>query len=165
MQGIKLDKWRQSIAEACTHQNRPYQATVKRDGRGPRCVLALVLLLCFATALTMQGQVFTPLVSFNEANGSWPSGTLVQGLDGKLYGTTFGDPNSTNKTGSGTVFKITTSGALSTIYTFCSQPNCTDGMEPGGDWFWAPTATFTGQRASEELSLGARSSRLLPPGS
>ena len=29
----------------------------------------------------------------------------------------------------GTVFKITSSGTLTTIYNFCSQPNCTDGAD------------------------------------
>ena len=29
----------------------------------------------------------------------------------------------------GTIFKITPSGTLTTIYNFCSQPNCTDGSD------------------------------------
>jgi uncharacterized repeat protein (TIGR03803 family) len=32
--------------------------------------------------------------------------------------------------GSGAVFKLTTGGSLSTLYAFCSQPNCTDGSAP-----------------------------------
>ena len=145
MQGIQLNKWRQSVAEACTSQNRPCQANVKPHAHGPRYVLTLVLLLCFATALTMQGQTFTSLVNFDEANGSWPARmTLVQGLDGKLYGTTFGDPNSGNKTSSGTVFKITISGALTTIYPFCSQPNCMDGVNPNGGLVLGTDGNFYG---------------------
>ncbi len=30
----------------------------------------------------------------------------------------------------GTVFKITPSGTLTTLYSFCSQSGCTDGLEP-----------------------------------
>src|ERR1019366_9652662 len=44
--------------------------------------------------------------------------------DGDFYGTTSeaGGPHQ-----AGTVFKVTPSGTLTTIYNFCSQPNCTDG--------------------------------------
>jgi uncharacterized repeat protein (TIGR03803 family) len=31
----------------------------------------------------------------------------------------------------GTVFEITASGTLTTVYNFCSQPTCTDGASPG----------------------------------
>jgi hypothetical protein len=30
----------------------------------------------------------------------------------------------------GTVFKITPSGTLTTLYSFCTQSNCTDGSNP-----------------------------------
>jgi uncharacterized repeat protein (TIGR03803 family) len=69
---------------------------------------------------------FTTLANFNFTNGQWPEGPLVQGTDGNLYGTTFfGGTN-----GSGTVFKTTPSGTLTTLYNFCSQPNCADGSNP-----------------------------------
>ena len=32
--------------------------------------------------------------------------------------------------GSGTVFKMTPGGMLTTLYSFCTQPNCTDGAQP-----------------------------------
>ena len=53
-------------------------------------------------------------------------GNLVQATNGDLYGTTY-DGGANNY---GTVFKITPSGALATIYSFCSQTNCTDGANP-----------------------------------
>ena len=51
--------------------------------------------------------------------------TLVQGTDGGLYGTTdnLGD-------GPGTVFRLGTNGTLTTVYKFCSLPNCADGDLP-----------------------------------
>jgi uncharacterized repeat protein (TIGR03803 family) len=60
---------------------------------------------------------FSRLFSFksNDPNGSGPT-TLIQGKDGNFYGTT----------ASGTIFKITSSGTLTTLYTFSS----TDGAEP-----------------------------------
>ncbi len=60
------------------------------------------------------------------ADGSDPEAALVQGTDGNLYGTT--DIGGANL--SGTIFKVTTSGDLTTLYTFCSQTDCTDGAQP-----------------------------------
>jgi uncharacterized repeat protein (TIGR03803 family) len=53
-------------------------------------------------------------------------GALVQDRDGNFYGTTaFGGAH-----GDGTVFKITRSGELTTLYSFCSQSDCADGELP-----------------------------------
>jgi uncharacterized repeat protein (TIGR03803 family) len=38
--------------------------------------------------------------------------------------------NCTTDGGCGTIFKITPSGVLTTLYTFCSQAGCTDGSSP-----------------------------------
>jgi uncharacterized repeat protein (TIGR03803 family) len=54
---------------------------------------------------------------------------LVQGNSGILYGTTSngGKLSECNDSGCGTVFKITTAGALTTLYDFCSKSDCDDG--------------------------------------
>jgi len=62
-------------------------------------------------------------------DGSSPSGPLVQGSDGNFYGTTEAGGN---RFDGGTVFKITPSGTLTTLYTFCSQAKCADGKQPLG---------------------------------
>ena len=77
----------------------------------------------------------TTLYSFcsqpNCVDGAFPQAGLVQGSDGNFYGTTFGGGANGNCAGGcGTVFKITPIGALTTLYSFCSQPNCADGDEP-----------------------------------
>ena len=35
-----------------------------------------------------------------------------------------------NKSSGGTIFKITPSGQLTTLYSFCAQINCPDGQNP-----------------------------------
>jgi uncharacterized repeat protein (TIGR03803 family) len=63
------------------------------------------------------------------ADGDDPVAGLVQATDGNFYGTT--DYGGAGKYGSGgTVFKITPSGKLTTLYSFCSQSRCTDGEYP-----------------------------------
>jgi uncharacterized repeat protein (TIGR03803 family) len=86
-------------------------------------------------SFTGQGTVFkftpggtlTTLYNFcsqsNCSDGGRPQGGLVQGANGNLYGTTtFGGAHD-----AGTVFEITTTGQLTTLYSFCAQTNCTDG--------------------------------------
>jgi uncharacterized repeat protein (TIGR03803 family) len=65
-------------------------------------------------------------------DGFEPAG-LVQATDGNFYGTTFLGGAfccSFDDLGYGTVFKITPGGTLTTLYTFCSQSGCTDGVGP-----------------------------------
>lgn len=90
--------------------------------------ICLLLFLC-AGAISSSAQTFTTLISFDGANGAEPFSKLVQGFDGNLYGTTqIGGTNQYDP--SGTVFKITTDGTLTTLYTFCPQPGCPDGKSP-----------------------------------
>jgi len=75
----------------------------------------------------------TTLHSFDGTDGAYPYAGLVQATDGNLYGTTVnGGANNVCTSGCGTVFKITPAGAFTSIYSFCSQPNCADGAGPFG---------------------------------
>ena len=82
--------------------------------------------------ITPEG-VITTLYSFcslaNCADGSAPS-PLTVGLDGDLYGTTLFAGHSAPNTVGGTIYKITTSGTFTTLYSFCGQ-TCGDGIGPG----------------------------------
>jgi uncharacterized repeat protein (TIGR03803 family) len=77
---------------------------------------------------------FTTLVNFDGTNGGNPAGSLIQGKDGKLYGTTFDGGSNNNNIclggGCGTVFKISARGTLTTLYNFCAETNCADGANP-----------------------------------
>ena len=61
------------------------------------------------------------------ADGALPYGALVNGSNGNFYGVTSMGGTASNR---GTVFEITSKGELTTLYRFCSQPNCTDGATP-----------------------------------
>ena len=104
----------------------------KRNG----CEALLVLLLLWTTAIGVNAQTFTSLLSFSGPDGEAPVGSLVQGADGSFYGTTlYGGANSFGEYcsyGCGTVFKIDAAGTLTTLYNFCAQPDCRDGGAPTG---------------------------------
>jgi uncharacterized repeat protein (TIGR03803 family) len=94
--------------------------------------------------ITVEGRL-TTLYSFcaqaNCPDGDSPYGALVQGNDGDFYGTTIG--GGANGSG-GTVFKITPEGTLTTLYSFCSQANCTDGQGPVGGLVQGAEGSFYG---------------------
>ena len=69
---------------------------------------------------------FAKLDSFDGADGAYPTASLVQATDGNLYGTAF----SGGANDAGTVFRVSPTGALKALYSFCSQSACTDGQNP-----------------------------------
>jgi len=100
--------------------------------------LLVSALFCAVIPIASFAQGFTTLASFGGANGNGPNG-LIQGVDGSLYGTTInggvGNGNGScllNNEGCGTVYKITPSGTITSLYSFCSQANCSDGSYPRG---------------------------------
>lgn len=129
---------------ACLDGNHPASALVQATdgnfygtttGGGPFSGAGTVFKITGSGSLTT-------LHSFNNSDGRDPNSRLFQASDGSFYGTTSfgGNPNECPVfNGCGTVFKITSGGALTTLYTFCSQTGCTDGAVPflglaqGGD--------------------------------
>jgi uncharacterized repeat protein (TIGR03803 family) len=102
-------------------------------------IASVVIAFCVATAIASQAQNLTTLVNFDGFNGGDPAlANLIQGTDGNLYGPTQGNGVPHTK---GTIFRITPAGKLTTLYRFCSQPNCGDG--------WLPTGVVQ----AEDLSL------------
>ena len=69
---------------------------------------------------------YTRIYAFGGGDGATPRGGLVQAKDGNLYGTTLAG----GKNNSGTLFKISLDGTFASLYSFCSQNNCSDGSAP-----------------------------------
>src|SRR5580698_8352831 len=104
----------------------------------------VVILFCVATAFVAPAQTFTTLYSLCSqtdcTDGAEPSASLVQGVDGNFYGTTYIGGSYLF----GSIFKITPTGTLTTVYSFCSQTNCVDGELPGAQLVQATDRNFYG---------------------
>ncbi len=91
----------------------------------------------------------TTLHSFAGTDGASPYAGLIQATDGNFYGTTtYGGISNSCKdvtfSGCGTVFRITLDGTLTTLHSFCSLTNCTDGTEPLAGLIQATDGNFYG---------------------
>lgn len=110
---------------------------------GWRSVCA-VFLFCGLAAIASPAQTFTTILSFNDTNGFGPSGTLVQGFDGNFNGTTVSGGVPPGEQGDGTVFEITASGVITSLYTFCTTGNCPDGQFPSAGLVQSKSGDFYG---------------------
>ncbi len=94
------------------------------------------------------------------ASGRSPSAALVQASDGNLYGTTpFGGANN-----NGTIFKITPSGALTTLYRFCSLSGCPDGARPYASLVRASDGSLYGTTYYGGMNGGGTIFKITPGG-
>ena len=91
----------------------------------------IILLSMLFVIPRLGSQTLTTVASFSGTNGRSPN-ALVQGKDGNLYGTTSyggsGPCTLGGVTGCGTVFRLTTSGTLTSLHSFMLS----DGDLPGG---------------------------------
>jgi uncharacterized repeat protein (TIGR03803 family) len=104
-----------------------------------------ILMIAVAVACTAtfsSAQTFTTIKSFNGANGTAPAAALVQGTDGNFYGTTYAGGVHND----GTVFRISATGKL-ILYSFCSQPACSDGEYPEAGLVQGTDGNFYGATA------------------
>jgi uncharacterized repeat protein (TIGR03803 family) len=91
-------------------------------------MIAVVLL----SAVAASAQTYTKLYTYPIGSGAY-SGIMIpqvmsQGRDGNLYSTIQNDGTKNV----GTVYSMTTTGTLSTVYSFCALTSCTDGSYPWG---------------------------------
>jgi len=112
------------------------------------------------------GGTLTILYSFcgqmNCPDGADPSSGLVQARDGNLYGTTIGGGtnNPLCSDACGTVFKITPSGTLTTLYRF----NWTDGTAPPAALVQATDGNLYGTTLQGGANLGGTVFRITTAG-
>ncbi len=102
--------------------------------------------------------VLTTVHSFDFTDGWSPEGGLVEGSDENLYGTTEGGGSGSCVDGGinygcGTVFKMASSGAVTTLYSFCSRENCADGSGPTAGLIQADDSNFYGTTAEGGANL------------
>jgi len=103
--------------------------------------MLIALTLCAAPAIPSHAQTFKNLASFDGSNGSGPWYTsLVQGADGMFYGST----RVGGTYGSGAMFKISTSGTVTVLHSFCAKANCPDGRGPIGALILGTDGDFYG---------------------
>ena len=92
------------------------------------CTLSLVF------AHTLHAQTLTVLQNFDGIDGDAPF-AVVQGLNGNFFGNTnyggIGFKSNGGYGGYGTLFEVTSAGALLGSYRFCSLAKCSDGINPG----------------------------------
>lgn len=98
------------------------------------CVFAF----CAVAAISSCAQTLTTLAAFNRTDGANPTSTLIQGIDGNIYGTTSGGGTSSD----GTVFKVTPGGTLTTLHNFAGHPG--DGADPEAGLVQAIDGNFYG---------------------
>ena len=84
---------------------------------------------------------------------------LIQATDGNFYGAALsGGANEW-----GTIFKISTSGTFTNIYSFCSQPQCADGTG-AASLIQATDGNFYGTTGGGGVNNGGTIFRLTPSG-
>jgi uncharacterized repeat protein (TIGR03803 family) len=115
------------FAKACPQVVRGRGGAVTRFGLSK--TVCIVFVFCAAVALDAPAQSLTVLHNFVGSDGGNPAVAMVLATDGNFYGTT--DGGGANGSNAGTAFKMTPSGTLTTLYTFCQdQPYCGDGLGP-----------------------------------
>ncbi len=119
-----------------------FYGTASWGGGGGNCSEPPSYSGCGTVFKITPGGMLTTLYTFAGPDGANPYGGLVQGSDGNFYGTTYG--GGCQSDGCGTVFKITPSGALTTLYSFCSQSSCADGGVPNAGLVQAADGNFYG---------------------
>ena len=120
--------------------------------------------------ITPGGQLTTLYTFVADQNQNFPNGetptSLVEGNDGFLYGTT--EAGGANRLG--VVFKLSRTGTIQVLHSFCSAMNCGDGASPSGlilardgnfygaaldvIWRMTPTGAFTVVHTLDKLVEG-----------
>jgi uncharacterized repeat protein (TIGR03803 family) len=150
------------MTELRTHKALTFPPPHSQEGSSLKklslpATISIVLLFCTAASIAAPAQntFFTTLANLDYTNGAQPTAGLLQATDGNLYGTT----SKGGTYGGGTVFKITPSGTLTTLYSFCPQYPCTDGDGPYSGLVQSRDGNFYGTTGAGRTATTARSSK------
>jgi len=106
--------------------------------------------------------VLTSLYSFTGgADGNWPTGALTQGSDESFYGTTEYGGAKGGANGHGNIFRITSAGVFTTIYSFNGG---NDGSDPIGSLTKGTDGNFYGTTTQDGANYGGTAYRITPTG-
>ena len=111
--------------------------------------------------MTPRGQL-TTLHNFcthpNCTDGYYPYGTLIQGANGRLYGTTNLGGN-----GGGIIYSISLTGQFQILYDFCPE-NCNDGWNPFSGLLLASDGNFYSSTGAGGANRWGTAFQLTPAG-
>ncbi len=124
-------------------------------------VLSICVLFCTAGAILSSAQTLATYANFTQSNGAYPASALVLGSDGNFYGTTA----SGGFRNSGTVFKMTPNGSLTTLYSFCIQASCADGSNPYARLVQGTDGNFYGTTQNGGAHVKGTVFKITPSGS
>jgi len=113
--------------------------------------------------LTPDGQMTTKYnfgSQMGYADGAYPYGSFVLGIDGNIYGATWFGGTANH----GTLFKMTPGGQVTTVHTFCLQTGCPDGAYPYGNLVQDHQGNIYGAASAGGVHGSATVFRLAPTG-
>jgi uncharacterized repeat protein (TIGR03803 family) len=94
--------------------------------------------------MTLAGElttIYTFCLQAGCPDGSAPDGAIVLASDGNIYGTAGGGPG-------GEIYRLTPSGVITVLYSFCEQAGCPDGLGPSGGLSEGPDGALYGATQS-----------------
>jgi uncharacterized repeat protein (TIGR03803 family) len=122
-----------------------------------RCLVPTALLAFSSIAGAQIPLVVVHDFSGTTTEGAFPAASLIQAADGNFYGTTAdGGPS-----GTGTIFKMSPTGAVTTLHTFGDIP---DGDYPYGPLIQATDGNFYGVTSGGGPNFGGTIFRMTPSG-
>jgi uncharacterized repeat protein (TIGR03803 family) len=126
---------------------------------------ALAVGFFVAATVAAQAQSFTPFYDFPTGGGDGNQPyqmTMILATDGNYYGVT--RLGGVQEGCCGTVFRLSPSGSLTSLYAFCQQANCADGSSPYGGVVEASDGNFYGTTYSGGANNAGTIFRITPKG-
>jgi uncharacterized repeat protein (TIGR03803 family) len=121
--------------------NGNFYGTTSQGGANDSCNSQPPIFIGCGTVfeITSRGTL-TILNNFDNSDGEYPNGSMIQATNGNFYGTTVYGASGPCYLSCGTIYSIASEGTLTTLHSFDN----TDGENPSGGLFQATNGTFYG---------------------